>query len=50
MPATKTTGNSRPLAEWMVIMVMALDWPASESRSLRRASHSMSAGSFSAAT
>ena len=50
MPATNTTGNSRPLAEWIVIIVMALDCPASESRSLLRASHSMNAGSFSAAT
>jgi len=50
MPATKTTGNSRPLAECTVIIVTALCEPLSESRSERRASHSMSAGSFSAAT
>ncbi len=45
MPATNTAGNSRPLAEWMVIMVMACVSPARESKSERRASHSMRAGS-----
>ena len=49
MPATKTTGNSRPLAECTVIIVTADVWPASASRSERSASHSMRAGSLAEA-
>ena len=41
MPATNTVSNSRPFAAWMVISVTAAPSAVSESRSVRRRTHSM---------